>query len=127
MDSKFTLSPRIKSKFMEPTPGCAEFMRLKALEAQSPKRPKSSMPNRLKERVRHATIQSDNDSELDTEFSKRDFHTRVKKEFLIDHSNTFFLNKSSEMNKRRENYTGMNLSYHQVLERHRVFSEKKRK
>jgi hypothetical protein len=55
------------------------------------------------------------ESDSDGDYSlhaKKQFNTTFAKEYFIDHSDTYFLNKSSEMNPRRENYIAPQLSYH---------------
>jgi hypothetical protein len=45
---------------------------------------------------------NENDSQNELDLS-RDFPTKNTKEHFIDHSNTFFLHKSTEMTRKREN------------------------
>ena len=68
------------------------------------------------------TTTDDTDEFPDDKF----FQTTKTREFFTDHSNTFFLNKDSKMNNRRENYLAPQLSYEQVLIRHKKFHARKR-
>ena len=47
------------------------------------------------------------------------YATQMTKERFNDHTNTHYINKSTEMNPRRANYLNINLTYEEVLERHR--------